>query len=226
MAVTSDNPISKAVIESAKRIIFRHTRLGAPRYSYNVEPIQLVTFINEIDRLQDMPGSILEIGVARGMTTRFVAEHLSSKGISDQKVYAIDTFASFVKEDFDYEVKSRGKSGTALAGFGYNDYDVWARNFRDYPFVIPVKSDCSTFDYSKVSPIKIAFLDVDLYLPTKKTLPIIYDALCPGGTILVDDVKDNSTYDGAYYAYMEFCKTRAIDPEVVGSKCGIIRKRS
>jgi len=79
-------------------------------------------------------------------------------------------------------------------------------------------------DYSKIGPLKLAFLDVDLYLPTKKTLIKVYDSLVDGGAILVDDVLANNKYDGAYQAYMEFCKEYNITPKVIGNKCGLIYK--
>ena len=79
-------------------------------------------------------------------------------------------------------------------------------------------------DYDKLGPIKVAFLDVDLYLPTQKTLPKLYSALVPGGVIMVDDVLQGTDYDGAYQAYMEFCEAIGQAPEVIGNKCGAIRK--
>ena len=40
----------------------------------------------------------------------------------------------------------------------------------------------------------------------------IYDHIIDGGYILVDDVLDNSNYDGAFQAYMEFCDEKNIEP--------------
>ena len=219
------NRLIKLLSETAKSFVFRYTRWGKPNYPYNVEPIQLALLINEIERLKTLPGSILEVGVARGMTTRFIAQHLAGQRSENHvKLYAVDTFSSFTESDLEFEVKKRGKSLLDLRGFTYNDYAAWSRNFADFPFVEAIKGDCSTLDYSKFSPIKLAFLDVDLYLPTLNALPAIYENLVPGGVILVDDVFNNSTYDGAYQAYMEFCSKNNIAPSVVGTKCGVLRK--
>ena len=97
-------------------------------------------------------------------------------------------------------------------------------NFQDFPFLKVIQADCSEVDYSKLAPIKLAFLDVDLYLPTKNVLPKLYAELISGGAILVDDVLNDNTYDGAYQAYMEFCQQQSIRPEIIGNKCGVIRK--
>ena len=217
--------IVKTLKEKAKTLIFRHTSLAAPTYRYNIEPIQLAYLIMEIERQKNVQGNIVEIGVARGLTTRFLAQHIKNQKLDQSlKLYAVDTFESFTEVDLAFEVSNRGKSLEALDAFKYNDYDVWKNNFTEFKFVVPVQSDCSVVDYVKLGPIKVAFLDVDLYLPTQKTLPKLYSALVPGGVILVDDVLQGTDYDGAYQAYMEFCETIGQAPEVIGNKCGVIRK--
>ena len=216
--------VSTSLINFLKGFVFRHTKFGSPDYPYNVEPIQLAMLINEMERLQTIQGSIVEIGVARGMTTRFLVEHVVSKNICDQKFFAIDTFASFTDSDTIFEIEKRGKSKADYKAFAYNDFEVWVKNFVKFPFVEAIKTDCSVYDYKKIAPIKLALLDVDLYLPTRNTLPKIYENLVEGGVILVDDVLDSHTWDGAYQAYFEFCSTMNIAPLVLGSKCGVIRK--
>jgi hypothetical protein len=165
----------------------------------------------------------VEIGVSRGMTTRFVCEHLIGSGRTDQALYAIDTFQSFLKDDIDYEIAKRGETrGKVLKGmFSYNDFEIWKKNFSCFPFVKAIQSDCGSFDYSTIAPIKLAFLDVDLYLPTMRALPQIYQQLCGGGVIMVDDVQGDF---GARQAYLEFCSTLGVQPSVMGNKCGVIRK--
>jgi predicted O-methyltransferase YrrM len=190
-----------------------------------IEPLQLATLVFEIERLKDSPGSIVEIGVARGMTTRFLCEHLIRSGRTNQNLYAIDTFTSFLKRDLDYEAAHRGKGEGELKGhFGYNDFLKWKVHFKAFPFVKAIQGDCATFDYATIAPIKLAFLDVDLYLPTKLALPKIYEQLCDGGVIVVDDVQNKVLYDGAYQSYMEFCDELGVSPTIIGEKCGIIRK--
>src|SRR5262245_30335112 len=114
--------------ELAKKFVFRHTPFGAPTYPYTSDPIELALLVMEMERLRGRPGIILEVGVARGMTTRFMAEH--SKRNTGDRIVALDTFSSFTKRDLDYEMKERGKTATELAGFGYNDFETWKRNFQ------------------------------------------------------------------------------------------------
>jgi hypothetical protein len=215
----------KSVKEAAKSFAFKYTNLGVPTYRYNIEPMQLAALINEIERLKDVKGNIVEIGVERGLTTRFLCQHIVNQKLeSTLTLYAVDTFDSFTPQDLEYEVQKRGKLLPELKAFGYNDFEVWKKNFIQFTFVKAIQSDCSIVDYAKIGPIKLAFLDVDLYLPTKKTLIKLYDALVDGGAILVDDVLADNKYDGAYQAYMEFCEEYKITPHVIGNKCGLIYK--
>ena len=148
------------LVDLIKIVAFRYTRFGAPVYPFpTVEPIELATLVFEIDRLKETPGAIVEIGVARGMTTRFLSEHLVRSGYSNQKYYAIDTFSSFLKSDIDYEVANRGKKRWDFRGqFKYNDFDVWKRNFIAFPFVKPIQSDCVPLTMLQSRRSRLSFL--------------------------------------------------------------------
>jgi hypothetical protein len=216
--------VGRSFREFAMKLAFCYTRLGAPTYPYIVEPIQLATFVNELERVSSIQGSILEIGVAWGMTSRFLCEHLVASGRTHEKLHAIDTFSSFKAEDVEFEIKNRGKTRTEVSGFGYLDFEAWKRNFKEFPFLMAHQSDCSIFDYASVAPIKFAFIDVDLYLPTLNALRRIYPYLAEGGVLLVDDVKQPCRWDGAFQAYTEFCAEKGLPFQAVGSKMGLIRK--
>ena len=73
-------------LDLIKTVAFRHTKLGMPKYPFNIEPVQLATLVFEIDRLRDTVGAIVEIGVARGMTTRFICEHLIRAGCEPESL--------------------------------------------------------------------------------------------------------------------------------------------
>jgi hypothetical protein len=217
--------MTNTAIEFLKKIIFRFTNLANPKYDYNIEPAQLLELLTSIDNFasKTQKSCIVEIGVARGMTTRFLSEHISLKNY-DVEYYCIDTFSSFTDKDLNFEVKKRGKNTKELLGFSYNDYKKWKINFKKFSFIKPIKHDCSTFDFSTIAPINLCFLDVDLYLPTKNTLNNIWDHMAINSTIIVDDVMDNNQWDGAYQAFMEFVNEKKLNYYLVGNKCGVIKK--
>ena len=217
--------MTSLVREFLKKIIFRFTNLANPKYDYNIEPAQLLELLTSIDNFasKNQKSSIVEIGVARGMTTRFLSEHISLKNYNVD-YYCIDTFSSFTDKDLNFEVTKRGKAAKELLGFSYNDYTKWKLNFKKFSFIKPIEHDCSTFDFSTIAPINLCFLDVDLYLPTKNTLNNIWPHMAENSTIIVDDVVDNNQWDGAYQAFMEFVNENKLNYYLVGNKCGVIQK--
>ena len=212
----------KILKENIKKILFKFSNLGSPRYSYNLDPSQLAEIVNSLNKVDELDGNICEIGVARGMTTRFICEHLKDLKIKP-KYYCIDTFSSFVKEDIDHEIKQRNNSKSELIGFSYNNYDKWKKNFLNFPEVLPIQADIKNFDFNKIAPIKFAILDVDLYLPTLSSLERIKNHMSKGGILMVDDIKKNNSWDGASQAFYEIVKKYSLNYRLVGKKCGIIQ---
>ena len=211
----------KIIKEKIKTIIFKYTRVGSPNYSYNLDPLQLAEIVNSLEKVKDIDGNICEIGVARGMTTRFICEYLNESN-HKTKFYCIDTFDSFVKEDIKYEIEKRHKTKTELIGFSYNNFEKWKKNFKDFYFVKPIKTDVKKFDFTTIKPIKFALLDVDLYLPTINALENLKVNMCSGGKLIVDDVSKDNSWDGADQAFHEFVKKYSLKFKLIGKKCGII----
>lgn len=216
--------IKKYLIEKIKYVVFNFTWLGKPRYPYNICPMHLSSMVLDLDASKSYKGGILEIGVARGMTTMFLNEYLSNIGSVDP-YYALDTFTSFDNDDINYEVKTWKKRKIDLIGFQYITYNAWIKNFKNYLNVKPIKCDCKNFDYKILGKLKLCFIDVDLYLPTLFALRGVYDQLIPGGVIYVDDVIIGKEYDGAGKALFQFCVEKKITFEKIGIKSARIYKQ-
>lgn len=212
------------VKEILKKFVYRYTKFGKPVFPYNLEPQQLSEIIKSIVDLSRTKDNLVlfEIGVARGMTTRFIAEHISLNNL-DVEYYCIDTFSSFTTHDLNYETSHRGKSLSELSGFSYNDFSTWKRNLSEFAFINAIQCDVSTFDFNSVeNKIDFVLLDVDLYLPTINALRSMKDYLSNGAIILVDDVANNNRWDGAYEAFFEFIEEEKLNFEIIGNKCGKI----
>ncbi|MDA9734422.1 TylF/MycF family methyltransferase [SAR116 cluster bacterium] len=214
--------------EFVKKIVFQYTNWGKPYYPYNIEPIQFSKIIDSIDSVlsdkNNKNSCLVEIGVARGMTSTFIAEHLKVSK-KDNNFYCIDTFSSFTKADLDYEINYRGKTHREMLGFSYNNFEKWRSNFIKYKNVKPIKADINDFNFSKLEKISFCFLDVDLYKPTKNALNNIIPYLTKNAIIMVDDVVDNGAWDGSGQAFKEFVKEKSLDMVMVGTKCGLIKFR-
>lgn len=210
--------------EFLKNIAFRYTKLGAPKYEYNVEPEQLAEIISSIVHLGKKKNNLnlLEIGVARGMTTRFIAEHVQRNNLTT-KFYCLDTFSSFTTDDLNFETTHREKNLNELRGFGYNDFEVWKQNFSKFEFANAIQCDAGKFNFHKIEGgIDFVFLDVDLYQPTINSLRNMKNHLNNDAIILVDDVADNNSWDGAFEAFFEFVREENVKYEIIGNKCGKI----
>ena len=114
--------IKKNLINFIKKIAFKHSNLGKPNFQYNLEPEQLSEIIISLKKVKNIKGCICEIGVARGMTTRFICEHLVNSS-EDTSFYCIDTFSSFESGDIDYEIKNRNKNKSDIEAFKYSDFN-------------------------------------------------------------------------------------------------------
>ena len=233
-----EGTIKHRIIEKAKNIAFTHPALNflsRPRYQYNLEPSELAwlcqgiteTFDDAKNDSKNGLGCVVEVGVARGMTTIFLLEHMRTLG-DRRKYYCLDTFSGFTEEDIDFEVNRRRKKEKLYGGFSYNDLDVFKNNLKkeDYENVICIKYDAGKFDFSRLPTIDVILIDVDLYLPTIKCLENCWDHVNIGGRLLIDDVKDKGIYDGAYQAYTDFIKDKELAFITIGSKGGAIYKKS
>jgi O-methyltransferase len=230
-----EGSFSDFALQHLKRVAFRWPglrELSRPRYPYNIEPLQLSWLCEAIEKTKTnptrtaSPGCIVEVGVARGMTTVFLLEHM--KNIGDLRIYVcIDTFSGFVDEDVEYEVKMRGKIRNHYRGWGWNQRDIFDNNIDKCGFrnIRVIQADARTFDWSSIPPIDVMLLDVDLYLPTKAVLEHSYSRWSPHARVMLDDCAEGGNYDGAHQAYIEFCAAKGWRTLIVGNKGGIIIKQ-
>src|SRR5262249_5668519 len=153
-------------------------------------PTQLIFLTNSILQCADVPGCIVEAGVYQGATTIFLNRFMAENGINKRDV-AIDTFAGFIPDQAEHEVRRRSKNKQVSGIFADNkkcwfDYSMTLSNIRN---VDSYEADVGKFDFEAIAPIAFCLLDVDFYIPTREALPKIYDAISANGIIIVDDCK-------------------------------------
>lgn len=203
--------------ELAKKVLFRYTPLGKPRYPFGLDTRQIHAIVESLEATSQMRGAICELGVASGATSIFIAKWMSETSCED-RFYCIDTFESFTEEDLKYEASNRGKNVSEMKYFEYNDYERWKKNFESFDFLEAVKSDVKDFNFSRIAPVKFMVLDVDLYLPTKSVLNRSAEFMAEGGIILVDDYLDCNKWDGSFQAVNEYVAECGRKMRVVGTK--------
>ena len=222
MATTFDKLYSIARRIVAKTPIGRRMM---PSYAYNFTPAQLAFLVNCVTETRNVDGCILEVGCATGYTTLFLANHLKFEGIA-KKYVCVDTFEGFTASDVAFERMSRGKTTDNYRGFSINDLGVFQATMRQRGVdVHAIKADISAYDFPASMEVAFCLLDVDLFTPTKRGLSRIWPIVSRGGIVVIDDVKDNNLFDGAFEAYREFCAEEGIQPEVHCGKLGVLRKK-
>ena len=198
------------------------------RYRYLIDPSELCFLVQCLETLRNVPGDIVEVGVARGATTVFLNRHMDVSGI-EKRYHAIDTFSGFVADDVSYETSARGKSSRDDKGNSLSDFKVNSRHWFDKTLEINnirrVKvhqGDVSELASDFSARVCLAFIDVDLYLPTKRALRKV-SSLMQHGYIVVHDCVEDNLFDGSYQAYREFIADCGVEATVVGRRLGVIR---
>jgi O-methyltransferase len=202
-----------------------YSRQPFVRYPYMNPPSEIMELTKQMLSV-DVPGAAVEVGCHQGWTTCFLNEALAEQGVHREYV-CIDTFTGFTPEDVAVEYRSRGKAVGLYDGDFAVNHPQWlkasVRRFG-YSNVTVHVADATTFDYQALGEIAFALVDVDLYRPVSESLKRIVPHMAKGGVVVVDDCDPNNPFwDGAYQAFMEFCKERKITPEIVCRKLGIIR---
>jgi hypothetical protein len=198
-----------------------------PNWDYMMmTPPQLCFLCKCIEDVRNVDGIILELGCAYGATTVFLNKYLDAQGIEKPYV-CIDTFSGFQVDDIEYEVAKRGKRKDFYRQFRLNKKSWFdgTMKMNGISRVDAIQGDANDFDYKRLGSVAFALLDVDLYRPIKTCLPELFAALPTGGMIVVDDCNPaDEYYDGAYFAYAEFCSAMGIAQRIVHGKLGVLVK--
>jgi hypothetical protein len=144
---------------------------------------RLYTLFQSVRNSLAVDGDIVELGVYRGGSLKFISEVVGTLG-GKKKLLGFDTFKGHaVTTHHDGQIHTEGmfkKSG------GTDAVSAYINNTQ----VRLVEGDASeTFaEYAKgAQAISLAHIDMDVYQPTADTLPLAFELLAPGGIILVDD---------------------------------------
>jgi hypothetical protein len=208
-----------------KRLLFQ-TSL-AKRFVLNspggLHPAQLYFIMDHIlkYRSPDRSYTIAEVGIARGLSTRFLYDFMTIAG-GNFEYDCIDTFSGFDKDSIRMEVRRKGP------GYAWDNYD--------YLNILPYIRKSEELGLSNLRFVKasqysqelrskrfdLVILDVDVEMATTEYLSFFFQRLDAKGLILVDDCALDNKYDGALVAYKEFCTSRGIQLAFLHPKSGLV----
>ena len=162
-------------------------------------PARLRAQLALFDRVSEVPGGIVELGVGSGVSLRawvhFVAEHGPNRVI-----WAYDTFAGFppfVPEDGqeipalgkrvggETELRDRPTTKREVMRSVLAMFDRWPADV----FLDIVEGNIAWMlpRYTPLAPVALVFCDADTYAPTKAALDVLWPRLAPGGLIVFDE---------------------------------------
>ncbi len=184
----------------------------------------LYGYLDALEKTNDSPNPVVEIGCAFGHTAAIAATFLARRG-SRRRYVCIDTFAGFTATHVKQEV-ARGWIRPELGGL-FKDVTLEAvrANFLKWGCnsIRTVKADISEIDLpATVSKISVALVDVDLFQPCVDAVNKTWELLDDTGAILVDDVVSDS-WGGANAGYRAACEARGWRPQYFCS-FGVIEK--
>lgn len=179
--------------------------------------------------VQDLPGSIVELGVFKGQSLLLFAKFMELMNPNDRScsVIGFDNFRGFTEfHDKDGEVDQRHDK--TVGGWSPADYydELKAHiHLFDFDRFVGHKARIELVegDIQKTVPayveankglcIRLLNLDADMYEPTMTGLRHLYDLVLPGGVVLLDELAF-SQFPGETEAVRDF----------FGGKMPVIRK--
>lgn len=135
-----------------------------------------------------VPGDVLEAGVWRGGMTIFMRGVLRTLGVTDRKVWVVDSFAGLPPPDPDAESNAKWWREADMA----ESLETVRNNFERYGLldgqVHFLKGFFSqTLPTAPIDRLAILRMDADLYQSTADVLQSLYPKLSSGGYLVCDD---------------------------------------
>ncbi|MDD2048844.1 TylF/MycF/NovP-related O-methyltransferase [Pseudomonas putida] len=203
-----------------------HTLTHWPVYTKRILMTRFLAHFELFKMTVDLPGSIVELGVSRGVSFFTFHKFLEIFAPTDtsKKVYGFDSFEGLsdfnskdgvAVNDLQADKKSGGWSAESVEGeiFAltrlFNEDNILA---RERSRLIKGRVQDTLGPFLEATPglrINLLHFDLDLYEPTLYTLEKLWDLVVPGGVVVFDEY-GLPPWGGEATAFDEFVKSRNI----------------
>ncbi len=217
-------------IQTAYPHSLQHTLAHWPAYVRRIQFMRFLAHYELFKMSMDLPGSIVELGVSRGVSFFSFHKLLEIFFPTDtyRRVYGFDSFEGLT--DFDdrdgkttRDEASEKKTGAWSAGdvtneiFALNDlFNADCILARQRSVLIKGRIQDTLEPFLRETPglrISLLHLDMDLYEPTLYALERLWDLVVPGGVIVLDEY-GLPPWGGEAAAFDEFVAKRNIDVQL------------
>ncbi len=181
------------------------------KYLETMELGYLYSMFNLFNRVQKLPGHIVELGVGAGRNAIILGKLLRfTSQDSNAKYFGFDTFESYTKLDFE---ENDGLSTTRWKDnsvkFVKNRIDNHGLNKVCEFIVGDIRRSLPEFikeSHARHSSdsfyCRLVYIDTSAYTPSKESLEALYKLVVPGGIISIDQRRQG----GEWRALVEFCE--------------------
>lgn len=199
----------------------RHKIKSLIKRAIDWPPVPAMTIDNQYALLdailhkRNLPGPVVEIGVATGGTTVNACRFLSRIGCQ-KTYYCVDTFAGFVNEQLatDHRLGLDQRHDRLFADNSMKDFASALRRWGVEQNVELVKADICKIDPNDLpNDISVCLLDVDLRDPIYEGLQRLESRMADGGVVLIDDCKAGTSWVGADVGYRDYMAAAGRSPE-------------
>jgi predicted O-methyltransferase YrrM len=175
---------------------------------------RLYAYLDELLRTKDVEGAVVEIGVHLAGTSAIAHRFLQQIHV-ERRYVGIDTFSGFVRAQFEVDV-ALGVPADHSRFFSQNSIELVRRLVTLYGCeeIELIEGDVCTMTGDELpSSIAVALVDVDLTLPIRASLDLLYPRMSSGGVILIDDCAEVTSWAGARPEYLRWVSEHGLEPE-------------
>ena len=188
------DPDGYATLADAK-YIGRIIRRQPGRYSHTMIGIHGLSHIESLAEnllSSGVPGDFVDAGTCRGGTAIFMRALQRAFGASQRRVWVADTFAGVPTSTSEPDLRTGLDLSTPRYPWLAASLEAHRDNFSTYDLLDDAVRFlpglfAETLPSSPIDQIALLRIDADLYSSTLDCLEALYDRICDGGYIIVDD---------------------------------------
>ena len=204
--------------EEIKPEVAKKSGLDQDKYLDKLELSYLFSIFNLYEKVRELPGHIVELGVGAGRNSILFGNLLKiTSQHNNYKYFGFDTFKNYTDKDF-IENPSLIKNKNKWDGNSLEYVEKRIRSHGLESICTFIEGDIrNTLDSFLNSPnlkksadafhCKLLYIDTSSYTPAKIGMEKLYDHIVPGGIISIDQ----RSQGGETNAIIEFCNEKSLE---------------
>jgi hypothetical protein len=203
--------VNKHMTRFGYQVINKHALLREDKYLDSKE-FRYILWLDRIyEKIQNVPGHIVELGVAKGRNSLIFSNLIELNGDSEvRKYYGFDTFSGYTDEDLT-ESPHLNSNNWKDSSYEYVNERIRIAGYADICKLIPgdlkqtlpafIESGMPGFNPGHLR-VALLYVDCNAYLPAITGMEVLRQYMSPDGVICIDE----KLQGGESKALIDFCK--------------------